>query len=105
MRTLLLASVSDSPVACLYCFGLGRLASPVTRHQAALLLLLKENFQICFSFFLVPVQLWPLFSAHQDWYSMGLDFIGVPLIYYLEKIILQKRQRRKQEHPAVFKFY
>jgi hypothetical protein len=50
MRTLLLASVSDSPVTCLYCFGLGRLASPVTRHQAALLLLLKENFKICFSF-------------------------------------------------------
>jgi hypothetical protein len=50
MRTLLLASVADSPVTCLYCFGLGRLASPVTRHQAALLLLLKENFKICFSY-------------------------------------------------------
>jgi hypothetical protein len=59
MRTLLLASVADSPVACLFCFGLGRLASPVTRHQAALLLLLKENSK--FAFLLVPVQLRPFF--------------------------------------------
>jgi hypothetical protein len=102
MRTLLLASVADSPVACLYCFGLGRLASPVTRHQAALLLLLKENSKICFSFSTVPVQLRPLFSAYRDLYSKDLEFITVALILYLEKIILQKIgyltvQRRKPE--------
>ena len=30
-------------VAHLYCFGLGHLASPVSRHQTALLLLLQGN--------------------------------------------------------------
>jgi hypothetical protein len=67
MRTLLLASVADSPVACLYCFGLGRLASPVTRHQAALLLLLKENSKLAFLFITVPSFRLRHFSyAYQD---------------------------------------
>ncbi len=71
MRTLLLAIVADSPVASLYCFGLGRLASPVTRHQAALLLLLKENSK--FAFLLVPVQLRPFFCL--SWFvQQGFGF-------------------------------
>jgi hypothetical protein len=37
----IIAATGSLPISCLFCFGLGRLSSPVTRHQTALLLLLK----------------------------------------------------------------
>jgi hypothetical protein len=44
VRSLVLtAAAAGDSISRLYCFGLGRLSSPLSRHQAALLLLLKES--------------------------------------------------------------